>query len=143
MTSFEPQAIGWTATMGLVPGYRWDEGMSVDEIAELVREKRLELNDRWTAAMDDHLRETGFSISCVMTDCTVVYPFEGGCPIGGEPAVCLHGSSNPRYVKPDQFEAFMAAVEAVVKIVQEGMLQTSCRIEFTPIMRSVYSRRDD
>ena len=136
MSAFEPQAIGWSATMGLIPGY----GHANDAVTLVLRRKRL--LDAWNEAMDACQNETRFSISCVMTEATVLYPESGGCPVGGEKAIALNGSSNPKYVKPHEFEAFMDAVETVVKQVQERMEQTSCRIEFTPIMRSTYSRTD-
>ncbi len=131
---FEPQAIGWTATMGLFPGYRHDN--APDRRAERVAL----LKDAWNREMDACRATTRFSISCVMTDAVVLYPANGGCPEGGEDSIVLSGSSNPRYVKPGELEAFMEAVERVVRAVQISMEQTSCRIEFTPIIRSIYSR---
>jgi len=132
-----PQAIGWTATMGLFPGYGHDN--APDRRADRVSL----LKAAWGREMETCHERTRFSISCVMTDATVLYPAAGGCPEGGEDSITLTGSSNPRYVRPDELEAFMDAVESVVKAVQIAMEQTSCRIEFTPIIRSVYSRIED
>lgn len=137
MSVFEPQAIGWSATMGLIPGYGHDND------PDTLSRRRDVLVELWNEAMEACHRDTRFSISCVMTDATVLYPQAGGCPEGGERAIMLTGSSNPKYVKPHEFEAFMAAVERVVRQVQVGMEQTSCRIEFTRILRSVYSRPMD
>jgi hypothetical protein len=130
-------AIAWTATLGLIPGYGHDN----DDAA--VAERRILLVEAWSREMERTLLEDNFSVSCVMTDSVVHYPASGRCPKGGEIAVTLSGSSNPRYVPSDRFEAFMDAVESTVKAVQTAMEQTSCRIEFTPLLRSTYSRLDD
>jgi hypothetical protein len=130
-------AIAWTATLGLIPGYGHDN----DDAA--VAERRILLVEAWSREMERTLLEDNFSVSCVMTDSVVHYPASGHCPKGGEIAVTLSGSSNPRYVPFDRFEAFMDAVESTVKAVQIAMEQTSCRIEFTPLLRSTYSRLDD
>jgi hypothetical protein len=129
-----PQAIGWSATMGLFPGYGHDN-------APELRTERVELlKDAWNREMDACRAATRFSVSCVMTDATVLYPRDGGCPEGGEDSIMLTGSSNPKFVRTDELEAFMDAVVEVVQAVQKTMEQTSCRIEFTPILRSIYSR---
>lgn len=130
-------AISWTATMGLVPGYGHDN--SPLDIAD----RRALLASAWSDAMEATLADTGFSVSTVMTDAIVIYPKTGRCPDGGEVAVTLSGSSNPRYVNRDEFEAFMDAVERTVREVQVRMEQTSVRIEFGSILRSVYCRTDD
>lgn len=129
-----PAAISWSATMGLIPGYAHDN----DPVA--LEARRHLLVRLWNEAMEDCHARTGFSVSCVMTDATVLYRSAGGCPDGGERAVLLTGSTNPRYVKPREFPAFARAVEDVIRRVQRGMEQTSCRIEFSEIAMSVYSR---
>jgi hypothetical protein len=129
-----PAAISWSATMGLIPGYAHDN----DPVA--LDARRHLLVHLWNEAMEDCHARTGFSVSCVMTDATVLYRAAGGCPDGGERAVLLTGSTNPRYVKRREFPAFARAVEDVVRRVQRGMDQTSCRIEFSEIAMSVYSR---
>ena len=131
-----PAAISWSATMGLIPGYSHDN----DPVA--LEARRHMLVHLWNEAMEDCHARTGFSVSCVMTDATVLYRSAGGCPDGGERAVLLTGSTNPRYVKRREFPAFARAVEDVVRRVQRGMDQTSCRIEFSEIALSVYSREE-
>jgi hypothetical protein len=130
-------AISWTATMGLIPGYGHDNSPS------RIAERKALLASAWSDAMEATLADTGFSVSTVMTDAIVLYPKAGMCPEGGEVAVTLSGSSNPRYVGPDEFEAFMDAVERTVREVQISMKQTSVRIEFGSILRSLYCRTDD
>ncbi|MFC7739422.1 hypothetical protein ACFQX4_27580 [Roseomonas sp. GCM10028921] len=130
-------AISWSATMGLIPGYGHDNR------PELLPGRRDLLVRLWSAAMEETLEQTGFSVSAVMTDSLVLYPESAGCPVGGEIAVTIAGSSNPARVGTDQFDAFSAAVRRTVRRVQEGMEQTSVRIEFTRIDRSLYSRLDE
>lgn len=126
-------AIGWTATMGLVPGY------AHDNMPDGIEERRALLIRTWTEAMEKVNEETGYSISVVMTPSIVIYPRSGGCPEGGEQAMTLTGSSNPKFVKPRDFYDFAEAVERIVRFVQTEMEQTSVRIEFSEI-RSIYSR---
>lgn len=135
MTDAAPAAaVSWSATMGLVPGYGHDNPEA------LLAERRALLVRLWDEAMEEAHARTRFSVSCVMTDSLVLYRRDGGCPEGGERAVTLTGSSNPRYVRPDEIGAFREAVEDVVRRVQIGMGQTSCRIEFSHVAHSVYSR---
>lgn len=129
-------AIGWSATIGLIPGYGHDND------PDAVAARKALLAASWDQAMRDTADATDFVISAVMTDSVVLYPRSGGCPEGGERAVTLTGSSNPVYVGPDAFDDYVAAVERTVLRVQRAMEQTTVRIEFRLIQRSVYSRLD-
>lgn len=128
------RAVSWSATMGLIPGYGHDNDPDV------VAERKALLIRVWREAMEDTKASTGYTISAVLTDSTVIYPVTGGCPPDGEQAVTLSGSSNPAFVPEPEFEAFMHAVEAAVLHAQSRMEQTSVRIEFSILDRSVYSR---
>lgn len=130
------KAIAWTATMGLVPGYDHDNDPT------LVAERKALLTRAWDEAIAETQESTGFTVSAVMTDSIVLYPRANGCPEGGEHAVTLSGSSNPAYVPEDRFAEFVQAVESTVLRIQRTMEQTSVRIEFSMISRSVYSRLD-
>jgi hypothetical protein len=132
----DPTAIGWTATIGLIPGYgHGNTGCDVSERrAMLVRE--------WFTSMRRTHEETGFVISAVLSESVVLYP-HNSCPEHGEVAMTLTGSSNPAHVAADRLGDFMDAVHATVRRVQEGMEQKTVRLEFTRIERSIYSRLDD
>ena len=127
-------AVSWSATVGLVPGYGHDN--RPNDIEAL----RAKLLASWTRAMGETLAETGHYPSCVATNAVVLYQEDHGCPPGGEQAMLLVGSSNPRDVPPHDFAAFEAAVERTVRQVQREMEQRTVRIEFSRITRSVYSR---
>lgn len=132
MTTTRGTAIGWTATIGLVPGYGHD-----NQGADLAF-RRQTLVREWFRAMRETKAETGFVVSAVMDDALVLYPHES-CPASGEVAVRLTGSSNPGHVPEDRIASFMDAVEATVRRVQAAMEQRTVRIEFHRIERSVYS----
>lgn len=135
--STNTRAIAWSVSMGLVPGYAGDR---YDDSPWQIEKRRALLHDTWEREMAATLAETGFTISVVMTDGKVVYPADNGCPVGGETVVVLSGSSNPKHVSPDRFDDYVAAVEAMILRVQDAMDQTSVRIEFVELYRSVYSR---
>lgn len=134
MAPVQTKAVAWSATMGLIPGYGHDNDPAT------VAARKAMLIELWDAAMERTYADTGFTVSAVMTDALVVYPQANGCPVGGEQAVTLTGSSNPTKVDPGRFDDFIAAVEDMVLRVQAGMEQTSVRIEFSLLERSVYSR---
>lgn len=131
------RAIAWSVSMGLIPGY---DGEGYDASAWVVDKRRTLLLKTWEKEMAATLADTGFTVSVVMTDAKVLYPAENGCPAGGETVVVLSGSSNPKHVSPDRFDDYVAAVEAMILRVQTAMEQTSVRIEFVELLRSVYSR---
>lgn len=130
------QAIGWSTTMGLIPGYAHENDPQTAD------ERRAHLASVWSQAMENTIAHTGFTISAVMAAAIVVYPEINGCPDGGERVVTISGSSNPSRVTPEQFDAFVEAVEATVLAVRAAMEQNSVRIEFTLIRRSTYFRAD-
>ncbi len=126
-------AVHWSATFGLLPGYHHDNASAAVYRARFI--------EAWSATMDRVLADTGFVISCVMNDSLVIYPKAFGCPEGGEVAVTVSGSSNPDHVKSPQFEDVKAAVEAVVCEVQQQMDQTTVRLEFAPIQSHYFVRK--
>lgn len=131
------RAIAWSVSMGLVPGYA---GPDYDDSEWALGKRRHLLHATWEKEMENTLAETGFTVSCVMSDGKVVYPRSNGCPVGGETVIVLSGSSNPTHVAPDRFDEYVEAVETMILRVQAIMEQTSVRIEFVELMRSVYSR---
>lgn len=131
------RAIAWSVSMGLVSGYA---GEGYDDSDWNLRKRRVLLHRTWEKEMERTLLETGFTVSTVMTDAKVVYRQEDRCPVAGESVVVLSGSSNPRYVSPDRFDEYIEAVETMILRVQDAMGQTSVRIEFVELLRSVYSR---
>ena len=135
MTIPNQAAVGWTATIGLFPGY--GHGNAGGDIAE----RRRLLVEQWFASMRQTQAETDLVVSAVLTDSVVLYP-HNSCPEGGEVAMTLTGSSNPTHVAPERLDDFMAAVQATVRRVQEAMEQKTVRLEFHRIERSVYSRLD-
>jgi len=131
------RAIAWSVSMGVIPGYA---GPGYDDSGWNMEKRRMLLHKTWEKEMERTLMETGFTVSTVMTDAKVVYRQEDGCPVSGENVILLSGSSNPRFVLPDRFDEYVAAVEAMILRVQEAMEQTSVRIEFVELYRSFYSR---
>jgi hypothetical protein len=130
------EAIEWKVAMGLIPGYgHANSGMSLDD-------RRTYLATQWAAIMDRVQAETGFLVSAMLTDARALYPTTLGCPDGGEHVVVLSGSSNPTKVSPEQFDAYVAAVEKAVHMLRDAMEQNSVRIEFVRIARSSYFRAD-
>jgi hypothetical protein len=136
MTIPTQAAVGWTATIGLVPGY--GHGNAGVDLAE----RRRLLVEQWFASMRRTHDETDLVISAVLSESVVLYP-HNSCPDGGEVAMTLTGSSNPTHVAPERLDDFMAAVETTVRRVQEAMEQRTVRLEFHRIERSIYSRLDD
>ncbi len=128
--------IGWSVAMGLIPGYgHGNAGMSLDE-------RRAMLVSQWAGIMPHVEANTGFLVSAMLSDARVLYPTALGCPHGGEHVVVLSGSSNPTKVSPDQFDAYVQAVETAVHLLRDAMGQNSVRIEFVRIARSSYFRAD-
>lgn len=130
------EAIGWSVAMGLVPGYgHGNSGMSIED-------RRVLLATSWTEIMLRIQTETGFLVTAVLSEARALYPGGLGCPDGGEHVVMLSGSSNPTKVSPEQFDAYVAAVERAVHLLRDVMEQNSVRIEFVRIARSSYFRAD-
>ena len=130
------EAIGWSVAMGLLPSYGHDNDPVEVSLA------RDNLARQWEAAMAATEKWTGIMVSAVMSDATVHYPVELGCPKGGESVVVISGSSNPTKIPADRFDDYIDAVEMAVQTVREAMGQNSVRIEFTRIARSTYFRAD-
>ena len=135
MTIPNQAAVGWSATIGLIPGY--GHGNAGVDVAE----RRAMLVREWFAAMRQTHAETDLVVSAVLSESLVLYP-HNSCPEGGEVAMTLTGSSNPTHVAPERLDEFMAAVETTVRRVQEAMGQRTVRLEFHRIERSIYSRLD-
>lgn len=131
------RAIAWSVSMGIIPGYA---GQGYDDAGWNLEKRRILLHRTWEEEMERTLTETGFTVSTVMTAAKVLYRQDDGCPVSGENVFVLSGSSNPSHVSPDRFDAYVAAVEAMILRVQEVMEQTSVRIEFVELYRSFYSR---
>lgn len=131
------RAIGWSVAMCLLAGY----GNAND--ADAIERRTALLARTWHEEMTRTENETGLLVSCVMTPSAVIYPEAYGCPAEGERTVTISGGSNPARVAPDQFDDYVAAVEATILRVQRVIRQTSVRIEFHEIVRSTYSRTQD
>ena len=131
-------AVGWSVAMGLLPGY--GHGNVGGEVS--LDDRRVLLAASWARIMATVEAETGLLVSAVLTEGRTLYPTSLGCPDGGEAVVTLSGSSNPTRVGPDQFDAYVEAVEKAVHLLRETMEQNSVRIEFTRIARSSYFRAD-
>lgn len=130
------EAIGWSVAMGLLPGYgHGNRGMSIED-------RRTYLATNWAAVMDMVEESSGFLVTAMLSDARVLYPTRLGCPDDGEHVVVLSGSSNPTKVTPEQFDAYVAAVETAIYMLRDVMEQNSVRIEFTRIARSSYHRAD-
>jgi hypothetical protein len=123
-------AITWTAVMGIHPSYARRKVIPMDLMADLT--------NAWEVAMERQFQENDILVSCTISPSMTIYPQSMGCPNWGEETVILSGSSHPGFVSRSMFDAYIAAVESVVREVAEAMNQESVRIDFTETTRSVH-----
>jgi hypothetical protein len=125
-------SIAFSAVFGVVPGYGHDNGLPEGATADAL------VAHAWRESLEAEFASSGILVGATVVPGRVVYPASFGCPADGEVVAVASGNSNPKFVAPEDLEAFRDAVIRVAEATKTRLGQSRVQLTFSEVSGFVY-----